>query len=96
MKIYIVTSFDEMHGTLGGETGHNSRIMKAFDSEEKAHEFMAECGYQLEQWEKTLPTNVEDEDINQANYHAHCEKHPFVEDGGYFATGFECHAIELE
>jgi hypothetical protein len=92
MKIYIVISLDAEYQ---GE-GMNTRPLKAFADEQEAHEFMADCGFELEQWEKSLPAEVEDDEVNSANWHKHCEKHPFNSDGWYRATGFFCQEMELE
>ena len=95
MTIYIVTAYDEDLISLRGE-GQNVSILKAFDSQQKAHDFMADCGFELEQWEKSIPAEVEDDEVNSANWHKHCEIHPIAEKYGVFATTFFCHEIEVE
>lgn len=92
MKIYIVSSFDEQ---FDGE-GHSARIMKAFSDESKAHDFMADCGFELEQWEKTIPEEVDNEDFYQTKWDEHCAKHPFSFHDGYMATGFFCQEMDVE
>lgn len=97
MTIYIVTSFDDEFNSAG----HSARIMKAFDSESKAHEFMADCGYELEQWEDAAPEllfyGTDKQIAAQAKkFDKHAAKHPFRFDDGYMATGFMCEAIEVE
>lgn len=97
MTIYIVSSFDEQ---FDGE-GHSARIMKAFDSEQKAHDFMADCGFELEQWENDCPEfpfygTEKQMTANNKKWDKHDTKHPFRFDDGYRATGFECQAIEVE
>ena len=97
MTIYIVTSFDDEFNSAG----HSARIMKAFDSESKAHEFMADCGFKLEQWHDASPELLFDGtdkqiSANEKKWEKHLAKHPFQFDDGYMATGFMCQAIEVE
>lgn len=95
MTIYIVTAYDEDLLLLGGE-GKNVSILKAFDSQQKAHDFMADCGFELERWEKAMPAEVDDDKVNSANYHKHFETHPMKAKYGIYATTFFCHQIEVE
>ena len=93
MKIYIVTGVDETPVRL---EELNVCVMKAFDSQQKAHDFMADCGFEVEQWEKSIPALGDDDDVNQANWHKHCEIHPVAMRFGVYASTFFCQEMEVE
>jgi hypothetical protein len=91
-EIYIIQSADEM----GNNPGAPTHILKAFTDRENAMEYIAECGYQVEQYNKKLPKEVEDDDQNKENWDEWCHNHPFCFEDGSIGTSFELVTIELE
>jgi hypothetical protein len=85
MKIYIVISFDEM---FDGQ-GHSARIMKAFEKQTDAQEFITKCREELEEWDAHYPES-------EKEWQQYDKTHPFCFDDGYIATGFEYQSIEVE
>jgi hypothetical protein len=55
---------------------------------------MAECGYQLEQWNKDNP-GPHEIDFDDPDWRTNDLNHPFSFDDGHVSTGFTCTAYEL-
>lgn len=93
MKIYLVNGIDELYGSPSPDC----RTIKAFKDRDKAQDFLADCGFAYEQWDKASPKEVDNDDVNAENWHNHCSKHPFYsEDDGHMPTAFELVEVEFE
>jgi hypothetical protein len=91
-QIYIVHSIDEDQPFTND--CEKIKILKVFAKESDAHEFMAECGYQLEQWNKDNP-GPHEIDFDDPDWRTNDLNHPFSFDDGHVSTGFTCTAYEL-
>jgi len=91
-QIYIIQSIDELENNPGSKT----RILKAFHNKDDAMEYIAECGYQVEQYNKQLPEETGDDEKDTQSWDNWCHNHPFYYEDGSIGTTFELIEIELE
>jgi hypothetical protein len=91
-QIYIIHSVDEDQPFANDL--ERIKIMKVFGNEADAHEYMAECGYQLEQWQKANP-EPQMIDFNDPDWKEKGDGHPFEFEDGHRSTGFTCTAYDL-